>query len=353
MRVLHLVDLRAAPWSVLAGVLEARRSGGSGRVVVLLGGVTSARRALYAGVSPDVRLAPPVGVLWACRPALEREVGRLGEFDIVHAWSADACALGDAVAPSLPLVASVFEAPASLPARGARRAGGAMRRAAALQFGDALTGAAWLDATGPAREGVVVSPPDCPSVGVDPGELRRALKISPETGVIVAASEPGETVDAMLCMYMVGVLSERGMSATVIVPSDATGLDRAERFSVHHHGTWTVRVCDRPMWELLSIADGVVVADRAPCDGVRRSETILTGAHWGAARGMPVIAPKSDRYERTLRGDVRWVEPGDRLGFVRAAHGILGERRVGGSAAPASGGGAVVEMYRMCGLVNV
>lgn len=356
MRVLHLVDLRRAPWSVLAGVLEARRVIDARHSVVLLGGVRSARRASFAGVEADLRIAPPLETAWACRSVLERDVRGLGRFDVLHAWSTQACALGEEVRGEAALIASVFESPASMPVRAARRGARAMLGAQALQFGDEPTRSAWLDRLEPVTPGgtgVVVGPPACPERAADADALRAALGIPDGTGVIVAASEPGETVDAMLCMYIVGVLSERNMSATVIVPSDATGLDRAERFSVHHLGKWTVRVCDRPSWELLEIADGVVIADRAPCDGVRRSETVLTGAQWASGRGLPVIAPRAERYGRTLSGEVRWIDPGDRLGFVCAAHDLLVARDASaGRAGHAVAGGSAAKLYGMCGLVN-
>ncbi len=353
MRVVHLVDLRFAPWSVLAGVIDARAGGGE-HAVVLLGGTTALSRARAAGVPVDLRLAPPVGSPRACRSVLGRALAGLGPFDVMHAWSGESCVLAEDVCAGAAVVASVFESPACMAARKARRAVDSMRRASALQFGDEVTRGAWLDTSDPPAGEVVVGPPRIPDWGRRGDDLRRMLGIGAEMGVIVAASEPGESIDAMLCMYIVGVLSERGMSATVIVPSDATGLDRAERFSVYHMGKWTVRVCDRPVWECLSIADGVVVADRAPCDGVRRFETIVTGAQWGAMLGLPVLAPRVERYERVLRGDVRWVEAGDRLGFVRAAHDVL-RARPGGGCAPArpdDGDAPVDRLYRLCGLVN-
>lgn len=348
MRVLHLVDPRHAPWSVLAGVRGVMASEPSiEHVVVLLGGSTAGMRAETAGLGWRVRIAPPLRDPMLARSVLSRWVRTAGPFDVIHAWSSDAAALATVVCPETPLVADVFESPTRAVA-----GGGVLAVAGAVRFVDAWCAESWGMSGG---GGVAVGAPDAPPTDASVGDaIRTELGITPGMCVLVANSEPGRTVDAMLAMYIVGVLSERGLSATVIVPPDATGLDRAHRFAACHMDRWCARMSDRPAWELLSIADGVVVAERPPCDGRRRSESILTTALWAGRLGLPVIAPRTERMEAVLGEGVEWVEPGDRLGFVRAAARVLearrGERGVG---APAGAPGpACPDLYRLCGLVN-
>lgn len=339
MRTLHLADLRFAPWSVLAGIRAARSlDDGRSHSVCLLGGERAMRRARAAGVAVDSRVAPPVGEPRLAGAGLRRAAERLPVFDSVHAWSADAAALGESLWPATARNASVFEDPSVYGRSRRGRVTRALGGVGAARFGDEPTRDAWGLSGGPE---VSCGFPAMPrGRGPEVESLRRELRIEPGSGAFVAASEPGGAIDAMLCMYIVGVLSEGGVGATVLVPSDATGLDRAERFSVYHEGRWTVRVTDRPIWELLPIADGAVVADRAPCDAPRRREAILTGAVWAAGAGLPVIAARTARYERVLRGDIRWVEPGDRLGFVRAAARVLSARGEG------------ADLYGLCGLAS-
>ncbi len=319
-------------------------------VVVLLGGSTAAHRAERAGVRLRHRIAPPLRDAMLARSVLSRWVRSAGPFDVVHAWSSDAAALATVVCPESPLVADVFESPIREVA-----GGGMLAAAGAVRFVDAWCAESWGAGGMSDGGGVAVGAPEAPPTDASVGDAIRAeLGITPGMCVLVANSEPGRTVDAMLAMYIVGVLSERGLSATVIVPPDATGLDRAHRFAACHMDRWCARMSDRPAWELLSIADGVVVAERPPCDGRRRSESILTTALWAERMGLPVIAPRTERMEAVLGEGVEWVEPGDRLGFVRAAAWVLearkGARRIN---APARAHGrGCADLYRLCGLVN-
>jgi hypothetical protein len=69
-------------------------------------------------------------------------------------------------------------------------------------------------------------------------------RVGPADGCVIAALGAGEAVDAFAYARLAGVLSYAGESIVLVLPRDAAGLARAERFAQEHGQRWGMRVVD-------------------------------------------------------------------------------------------------------------
>lgn len=81
----------------------------------------------------------------------------------------------------------------------------------------------------------------CGAGSTDLPDRERAV---PADGRVILGLGVGEAVDAFACARLAGVLSYAGESVTLVLPRDATGLARAERFAQEHGRRWGMRVVD-------------------------------------------------------------------------------------------------------------
>lgn len=297
-RVLHLINAPECGWPAFESLATLVAHAGSAlqHTVALIGGADADRCANDAGLSADLRIAPPLGRAELAAPRLRELLRSVDEHDLIHAWSPSTLTLARLGRPRTPRCATLGAAPPeplwSLTRIASERAAlSASRLMCASQF--ALD--RWRDVVRVHRSDVDVSllpyPLRVPTP--DPAareKLRDRWGVGADIMVVIATGEPLERLDARWHTFRAGVLAVGGCPSAIVLPSRSDALERALRYTERHFHAWRLIVDDAPLRELAPGAD--IALWRA---GPDRSGTEIAGAHGlalCASAGIPCVAER-------------------------------------------------------------
>lgn len=316
MRILHLIDVGASTLEIGpepagdAALYACRslvaRTRQTEHEICLIGGSNTRMSAEAHALDHAMHLRAGPGRIMTAKPAVRRVIAECGEPDVVHCWSEQTLCLAHAAVPGVPRAATLLQRPTQFGAIGARslpterisrwRLGPALRGTALVVLAeDALQ--AWEDTFGNFRS-IDVAPLPSPAelIETERDAKRRSVGIMPDEIVLLLLGQTAAQADAMRFMFLLDVLQTSGCACVGIVPRGASQLARALRFHAGRRRSWRVFVSERPLPDLLRIADvGVCEGDRSWANPealpASTSATLLIAAAHRA--GVPVVAPRS------------------------------------------------------------
>ncbi len=330
-RILHLVDAPHAGWPALEaiGTLLASEHSGQEHTVVLLGGAPADQLARDWHLGTVFRIAPPLSLPQLAVPALRALVQRIGQPDLVHAWSPATLSLAHLARLGVPYSATLSQPPSHLQWSPARLL--ALRAAASssrLIFASRLVMERWTEELGFRRSGIE---PFCLPFAVEPpvadvkirAELRAEWGLSHETVAILATGEPESRIDARWFTFRAGVLAVTGVPSAIVLSAQSDALERALRYTERHRHAWRVIIEDRPVLSLIPACDVALWRCAAARSGME-----ICGAHalaLCAAAGLPCIG-EDHPLTRELLGSsesVRLIPPADSVAMTRALFDVV------------------------------
>lgn len=335
-RLLHLIDPGECAWPAMAllrGLISAGSAGVSHETLVI-GGSGAAARAGSFGVDSSSRIAPILGRPMLAAPALKRYLSHRGGADVIVVWSVASAVMAHQRAGRTPVV-TVLSVPPP-PFEGAARwtiAARAIRRSALIVYPSAFLRDSWV-----ARFTLL----GCPGTVTAPSPARRATHeadraalrgewgVDAGTLVIASLGEPAAAIDAHAAVFAAGVLGVAGRAAAVVVPPDASRLDRALRFASRIRPHRRVIVDDRPVFEVLPGCD-LALWYEPEGEATRPGGSVYTTAlgavslAWAEASGVPIVAHDHPSWRSVVRDSSRCIAVGGRTrhALTRAILGAL------------------------------
>lgn len=317
-RVLHLIDPRQSSWPALT-LLKNLVGGNTGSVaheVMLIGGTSAARQAADAGIASADRIAPIVGRPALAARALRRYLAARRAPDAIVAWSVPTAMLAQQASRATPVVAVLTLPPP--PFEGAAQwtfAARAIRKSALIVYPSAFLRDSWvarftlLGCPGTVIRPTIAAPEQRDSQRL---ALRQEWGAGKDTIVITPLGEPAEAIDAHAAVFAAGVLGVAGFPATVVVPPDASRLDRALRFASRIRPSRRVIVDDRPPPSILPGCD-LALWFEPEGESTRPGRSVYTtplGAvslAWAEAFGVPIVAHDHPAWRSVLGESARCI----------------------------------------------
>jgi hypothetical protein len=335
-RLLHLIDPGECAWPAMAMLRAIRAASSSGvqHETLVIGGSDAAARAGAFGLESSSRIAPILGRPMLAAPALKRYLASRGGADVMVAWSMASAVMAHQRAGRTPVV-TVLSVPPP-PFEGAARwtiAARAIRRSALIVYPSAFLRDSWVarfTLLGCPGTVIAASPARRATHEADRAALRREWGVDAGTLVITPLGEPASAIDAHAAVFAAGVLGVAGRAAVVVVPPDASRLDRALRFASRIRPHRRVIVDDRPVFEMLPGCDLALWYE--PEGEVTRpggsAYTTALGAvslAWAEVSGVPIVAHDHPSWRSVVRDSTRCIAVGGRTrhALTRAILGAL------------------------------
>ena len=316
MRILHLIDHngdRQTDGSEAGGdaALIACRSlitqvPEYEHLVCLVGGSDIRAIARSHGLSDAIHIVAPIGRPTLAYRSLRRIVADRGSPSLVHCWSVATLGLLQAAIPHVPCVSTLLQHP--------------IRSIAHFEKTIRTIGpAAWWLSRSLRRTPLVVLSVESERAWREAFENIRSVRVAPLPGadkcdavskeafrdhhgierndlvLLLLGQSPGEA-DAMRFMFLLDLLHVSSPGIVGLVSSGAGQIARGLRFQSRRKNSWRVFVSDRPLPDLLSVADVAVCSGNRFCAMTGAAAPFpSTAVHIGAAHrmGVPVVAPRS------------------------------------------------------------
>lgn len=316
MRVVHLIEPCEVGWSGVDACLAVARARieGFDQRLVALGGAPARAMFERAGGAPDQTLSARPGA---------RELRRVAETHVLHAWSAPALRrclragrlpariLATALAPGR----ASDDSPSDMPPIALLTRGASIASDAVLATHEhALRG--WPIRSDSAEPRW--SPAPTPPGGVGPmdrtrGErLREAWGFEPCRSLVAMVGDPVRACDARRFAFIVGVLGVAGLTVGAICPDRAHGAERAARFVERLGRPWPLLFVGAPWREVAPAVDVAIWLRSDERRGWRGSPLSAWCARAMIDGGARVVAERSPESEAAIGGlaGAELVEPG-------------------------------------------
>lgn len=316
MRILHLIDHNGA------GPSDGSEAGGDAaliacrslvtqlpeheHLVCLVGGSDIRAIARSHGLSDAIHIVAPIGRPTLAYRSLRRIVADRGCPSLVQCWSVAVLSLHQAAIRDVPCAAALLQHPIRSSVhfeKTIRTVGPAawwlsrsLRRTPLVVL-SVESERAWHEAFENIQS-VRVAP--LPGAETCDGASRETFRdhhgIEPNELVLLLLGQSPSEADAMRFMFLLDLLHVSSPGIVGLVSGGAGQIARGLRFQSRRKNSWRVFVSDRPMPDLLSVADVAVCSGNRFCAMTGAAAPFpSTAVHIGAAHrmGVPVVAPRS------------------------------------------------------------